>query len=64
MAPFTLYVCVCVGVHLGSSLSKHAFDIQEIVPVANKDIVLLLLTVTGNIVVYFVLLKFNNFIFP
>ena len=50
LAPFTLYVCVCVNVGLGSSLSKHAFDIEEMVaPVSNKDIVLLVLIVTGKI---------------
>ena len=40
-ASFTLYVFVCTTVGLGCSLSKHAFDIQEVVaPVSNRDIVL------------------------
>ena len=62
-APFTLYVCVCFSVGLGSSLSKHAFDIQEmVVPVSDKDIVLLLLIVTGKFVAYFVLLNLTSVI--
>ena len=40
--PLTLYVCVCDNVGLGSYVSKHVFDIQEmVVPVANSNIVLL-----------------------
>ena len=40
------FVCVSFSIGLGSSLSKHAFEIQEIVvPVSKKDIVLLLLQV-------------------
>ena len=63
LAPLTLYICVCVNVGLGSSLSKHLFDIQEIVaPVSNKDIVLLLLTVTGKFAAYFVLLNLTSII--
>ena len=63
LAPLTLYVCVCVNVGFGSSLSKHVFDIQEmVVPVSNKDIVLLLLTVTGKFAAYFVLLNFSSII--
>ena len=39
LVSFTLYVCVCFSIGLGSSLSKHAFDIQEMVmPGSNKDI--------------------------
>ena len=34
------FVCVCFSVGLGSSFSKHALDMQEMVaPVPNKDIV-------------------------
>ena len=63
LAPFTLYVCVCVSVGLGSSLSKQAFDIQEmVVPVSNKDTVLLLLIVTGKLVAYFLLLNLTSII--
>ena len=63
LAPLTLYVCVCVSVGLGSSLSKHVFDIQEMVaPLSNKDIVLMLLIVTGKFAVYFVLFNFSSII--
>ena len=56
------YVCVCVNVGLGSSLSKHVSDIQEIiVPVSNKDIVLLL-TVIRKGAVYFVLFNLTSII--
>ena len=49
-APLTLYVWDCVSFGLGSILSKHAFDTQEVVaPVWNRDIVSLLLTVTKNV---------------
>ena len=62
-APLTLYMCVCVSVGLGSSLSKHVFDIQEmVVPVSNKDIVLLLLIVTRKFAVYFMLLNLTSII--
>ena len=60
ITPLTLYVCVCVSYGLGSSLSKHAFHIQEMVaPVSNKDVVSLLLIVTGmeylhHILCYFI----------
>ena len=38
-APFALYVCVSASGVLGSSLSNHAFDMQEIMAlVSNKDI--------------------------
>ena len=48
LVPFTLYVYVCINVSLASSLSKHTFDIQEmVVPVSNKDMVLFLLISTG-----------------
>ena len=46
LAPFTLYVCVCTNAGLGCSLSKHVFDIQEILdPVSNIEMVLILLIV-------------------
>ena len=62
-APFTLYVCVCSNVGLGSSLSKHAFDIQEmIVPVSNKDMALFLLIVTGKFAAYFIFLNLTSII--
>ena len=58
LASLTLNVRVCVSLGLGSSLSKHAFDIQEmVVPVLNRDIVSLLLIVTGKFVAYLVLLN-------
>ena len=39
-APLTLYVHCVINGGLGSSLSKHAFDMQEIVaPVLNNDTV-------------------------
>ena len=38
--PLTLYVCFVTGGGLGSSLSKHAFDMQDIVAaLSNNDIV-------------------------
>ena len=46
LAPFTLYIFVCTNFGLGSSLSKHALDIHEIVAfVPNRDIVLFLLMI-------------------
>ena len=63
LTPFTLYVCVCISVGLGSSLSEHAFDIQEMVaPVSNKDMVLFLLTVTGKFAAYFISLNLTSII--
>ena len=57
LKPFTLYVCVFISVVLGSISSKHDFDIPDIVvPVSNKDF-LLLLILTGNFMAYFVLLN-------
>ena len=51
------------SVGLGSSLSKYAFDIQDIVaPVSNKDIVFVLLIVTEKFVACFVLLNLNSVI--
>ena len=45
------------------SLSKHAFDMQEMVaPVSNKDMVLFLLIVTGKSAAYFVLLNLTSII--
>ena len=64
-APFTLYVCLSINDDLGSSLSKYAFDIQEmVVPVSNKDAVLFLLIVTGKCVAYFVLHNLTSIILP
>ena len=61
LVPFTLYVCVCTNCGLGCSLSKHAFDIQEIVAlVSNKEMVLVLLIVTGKFEAYFILLNLNS----
>ena len=52
---------VCVSLGLGSTLSKHAFDIQEmVVPESNRHIVSLSLIVTGKSVVYFVLLNLTS----
>ena len=49
---------VSVSVVMGSNLSKHAFDMQEIVaPVLNKDIVQLLVIVTGKLAAYLVSLN-------
>ena len=51
LAPFTLYICVCIGVGLGSGLSKHAFDMQNMVAsVSNKDMTSFLLIVTEKFV--------------
>ena len=62
-APLTLYVCVCVNVSLGSSLSKHVFDIHEmVVPLSNKEIFVLLLTVTRKFAKYLVLLNLTSII--
>ena len=62
-APFTLYVFVCTNVGLGCSLSKHAFDIQEIVtPVSNREMVLFLFIVTGKFASYFILLNLTSII--
>ena len=62
-ASLTLYICVCGDVGLGSILSKHVFDIQEMAePVSNKNIVLLLLIVTGKFAAYFVLLTLYSII--
>ena len=64
LATLTLYVCVCVNVGLGSSLSKHVFDMQEMVAsVSNKDIVLLFLIVTGKVATYFLLLNLTSILF-
>ena len=61
MLPVVTYMCVCVSVGLGSSLSKHDFDIQEMVaPVSKKDIVSLLLIVTVKFAAYFVLLNLTS----
>ena len=51
----------CVG--LGLSLSKHAFDQQEmVVPVSHNYMVLFLLIVTGKFAEYFVLLNLTSII--
>ena len=53
----------CVSLGLGSSLSKNAFDIQEmVIPVPNKDIVSLLLILTRISAAYFALLNFTSII--
>ena len=58
LEPFTLYVCVWTNAGLGCSLSKHAFDMQEMVaPVSNREMVLLLLIVTGKFAAYFMFLN-------
>ena len=57
-ALFTLYICVCTNFGLGCSLLNRALDTREIVaPVSNRDIVLFLLMVTGEFMVYFMLLN-------
>ena len=44
-------------------LSKHTFDIQEIVaPVSNREMVLFLLIVTGKFTAYFILLNLTSII--
>ena len=58
-APFTLYVHVAVNGELGSSLSKHAFDMWEIVaPLSNKDTVWLLI-LTGKLAAIFGITEFD-----
>ena len=62
-ALFILYMFVCTNVGLCYSLSKHAFDTQEIdAPVSNRDVVLFLLNITGKFVAYFMLLSFTSII--
>ena len=57
-APFTQYRYVVTNRSLGSSMSKHAFDMQEIMaPVLNKDIIWLLLTLTAKLAAYLLLLS-------
>ena len=59
----TLYIYVNDSVGLGSSFSKHAFDIKEMVMhMSNKDTVLLLLILTRKCVAYFVLLNLISII--
>ena len=54
---------VCTNVGFGCSLSKHAFDTQEIVaPVSNREILLFLLIVTGKFAAYFMLLNLTSII--
>ena len=44
-------------------MSKHVFDIQEMVaPMSNKDMVLFLLIITGKFATYFVLLNLTSII--
>ena len=44
-------------------MSKHAFDMQEMVaPVSNREMVLLLLIVTGKFAAYFLLLNLTSII--
>ena len=60
-APFILYACVWTNTGLGCYLSKHVFDIQEIVaPVSNREMVLLLLIVTRKVAGYFILLNLTS----
>ena len=62
-APFTLYECFVINWGLGSNLSKHVSDMQEIVaPVLNKDIIWLLLTLTGKLATYLLLLSLTSII--
>ena len=62
-APLTLYVCVCTNSGLSGSLSKHAFDTQEMVaPVSNREMVLFLLIVTGRFAAYFIMLNLTSII--
>ena len=59
--PFTLYGCFVIN--LGSNLSKHVFIMQEIVtPVLNKNTIWLLLTLTGKLAAYLLLLSLISFI--
>ena len=52
LVPFTLYGHF-TNAGLGPNVSKHAFDIQEMVaPVSNSDMVLFFLIVTGKFVAY------------
>ena len=63
LAPFTLNVCVWTNAGLGCNLSKHAFDMKEMVtPVSNREMVLLLLIVTGKFAAYFILLNLTSII--
>ena len=63
LAQFTLYIFVCTNVGLGCSLSKHTFDIQEIVaPVSNREMMFFLLIVTGKFAAYFILLSLTSVI--
>ena len=57
-----MYVCVAVNGGLGCNLSKHAFDMQEIVaPVSNKNTAWLLI-LTGKLVAYLVSLSLTSII--
>ena len=63
LAPITLCVCVCTNDGLGCNLSKHAFDIQEIVtPVSNREMALFLLIAGGKFAAYFILLNLTSII--
>ena len=54
---------MCTNAGLGSNLSKHAFDIQEMMgPVSNREMVLLLLIVMGKFAAYFILLNLTSMI--
>ena len=56
-------LCFVTSGGLGSSLSKHAFDMQDIVaPVSNNDFVWLLLTLTGKLAAYLLLLSLTSII--
>ena len=63
VASFTLYLYVCTNAGLDCSLSKCAFDIQEIVaPMSNREMVLFSLIVTGKFAAYFMLLNLTSII--
>ena len=48
---------------MGCNLSKHDFDMQEMVaPVSNRQMVLLLVIVTGKFAAYFILHNFISII--
>ena len=54
---------VCIDTGLGSNLSKHVFYILEmVVPVSNREMVILLLIVTGKFAAYFILLSLTSMI--
>ena len=61
--PFTLYGCFIINWGLGFNLSKHAFNMQKITAhVLNKDTAWLLLTLTGKLAAYLLLLSLTSII--